>query len=132
MDLHRRHRQWCLKIDTFIQGLIFFRQSFLFYRFYHQQETICRRHFWHTRYHVPRSATVLQYHQVFMQFLSVIWCAIIPVIRHKEKEKEVTHRILLLCFFDGSMEYFIVLKSYCKLTKCINFGGLWSRCWAGL
>ena len=64
--------------------------------------------------------------------VSVIWCAIIPVIRHKEKEKEVTHRILLLCFFDGSMEYLIVLKSYCKLTKCINFGGLWSRCWAGL
>ena len=76
-QLQRRHRQQCLKTDTLIRLLMFFR--WLFYRFWRQQETVCGHHFWYTRYHVPplQSCGIAK---CLFSFLSALECPIIHVV----------------------------------------------------
>ena len=77
-QLQRRHRQRCLKIDILIGLLMFFGRSF--YRFQCQQETVCRHHFWYTRYHVPplQSCGIAK---CLLSFLSALECPIIHGVR---------------------------------------------------
>ena len=77
-QLQRRHRQLCLKIDPVFRGLMSFERSF--YRFWRQQETMCRRHFWYSRYHVP-PLQCCGIAECLRSFLSAFECPIIPAVQ---------------------------------------------------